>query len=143
MTKLDSFFISLATAVTAPTTAANVIEPPERETMASNNEVNQPGVIDQEHNIKIDAVITETALVQGNQMSDTDNGGSNSESMNHSCDVGLLGILTDVEISYWTEKGRSQCHNWQGPFHNSRREFRNHPRSCSSTLFHLRKSHGE
>ena len=89
MTKLDSFYISSATAVTAPTTAANVIEPPERETMASNNEVHQPGVIDQEHNINIDAVITEIALVQDNQMSDTDNGGSNSESMNHSCDAGL------------------------------------------------------
>ena len=58
-------------------------------------------------------------------MSDTDNGGSNSESMNHSCDAGLWGILTDVDISYWSEKGSSECHNWQGPFQKSRRVFRN------------------
>ena len=51
--------------------------------------------------------------------------------------------MTDVEISYETEKGRTQCHNWQGSFQNSRREFRNHPRSCSSTLFYGRKSNGE
>ena len=89
MTKLDSFIISSATAATAPTTAANVIEPPERETMASNNEANQRGVTDQEDNINIDAVIPETALVQDNQMSDTDNSESHSESINHSCDAGL------------------------------------------------------
>ncbi|CAM1308648.1 Uncharacterised protein r2_g1872 [Pycnogonum litorale] len=62
---------------------------------------------------------------------------------NQSNDVGLWDVLTEDDISYWIQKGYSECQNWEGPFEKSKRSFKNQVRYCSKGLFCSKKVNGE
>lgn len=58
-------------------------------------------------------------------------------------DVGLWGDLSKDEISYWVEKGPSECQHSNGSFDKSKKIFANQDRYCSKSLFYPKRANGE
>ena len=51
--------------------------------------------------------------------------------------------LNDRDLSFWVEKGPSNCQHWDEPFTESKRFYKNQTRHCSKSLFVATKINGE
>ena len=58
-------------------------------------------------------------------------------------DVGLWKELSNEEIAYWIERGRSEVQHSCGPFSSSKRVYKKQSRFCTKALFYATKVNGE
>jgi hypothetical protein len=59
-----------------------------------------------------------------------------------SSDLGLWDILTQDEISFWIQKGPSECQDCDRSFDKLKQSFKNKIRYCSKGLFHSKEANG-